>query len=66
MPTLAATKRQQALTIQLLDILHEFLLAVDSLHVSLLADITDNLSVIQKATIECYRIQIDYKVKYER
>lgn len=66
MPDLPADKRHQDLNNHLSEVLHQYLLAVDSLHDNPLADITDNLSLIQTATIDCFRIQIDYKIKHER
>jgi len=66
MPEIATTKRHRELNTHLSDILHQYLLAVDALHGNALADITDNLSLIQHATIECFRVQIDYKIKHGR
>ena len=63
---LPTTQRHRDLNTHLSNILHQYLLAVDALHDNALADISRNLSLIQNATIDCFRIQIDYKIKYGR
>ena len=66
MPNVLADKRHRDLNIHLSDILHQYLLAVDVLHDNPLADITDNLSRIQTAILECHRIMVIYKCDHER
>jgi len=65
MLTIAATKRHRNLNIHLSDILHQYLLACDSLYDDPLADIDDHLSLIQKAVFKCRHIMLDYKEDHE-
>ena len=66
MNEIALDKRRNALNNQLSEVLHHYLLACDALHKDRGADIGHNLSSIQSATIDSYRIMIDYTVEYGR
>ena len=65
MPTLPADKRQRDLNCRLSDVLHQYLLACDALHDNALADIENNLSLIQSAVFQCRHIMLDYKKDHE-
>ena len=64
MDEIAKEKRHHALNTQLSEVLHQYLLACDALHLDRCADIGNNLNAIQSATIECYRIMVDHKIKH--
>jgi len=64
MPNVLADKRHQDLNCQLSEILHQYLLACDSLHDDPLADISNHLTVIQKAIIKCHNITLDYGITH--
>jgi len=66
MSTMPAYKRHQELNCHLSNILHPYLLAVDALHDNVLADIENNLSLIQMAILKCRVIMLDYKRDHER
>jgi len=61
MPIIATTKRHRELNCHLSDILHQYLLACDALHDNALADIENNLSLIQSAVFKCRHTMRVYK-----
>ncbi len=65
MPIIHADRRHRDLNIHLSNILHQYLLAVDALHDNALADIENNLSLIQSAVFHCRHIMLDYKKDHE-
>ena len=61
----ATTNRHRSLNNQLSEILHQYLMAVDSLHDNPLGDIEANLSRIEEAILSCRHIMLEYKKDYK-